>query len=59
MILPLGVLSLISIAIMAAGAQLGAVEGLTIGLFISGFTFFATVSLLARRLVTLHLKRLD
>lgn len=58
LILPLAGMSLVSILIMAVGAQLGAAEGLAIGLFVSGFSFFVSISLIARRLVAQHLLRL-
>lgn len=58
MILPLATMSTVSIAIMAVGAQLGGVEGLAIGLFVSGLGFFVVVSLVARHLIARHLQGL-
>lgn len=58
MIWPLAAMSVISIAIMSAGALLSAVDGLAIGLFLSGLGFFASVTLVARRLVARHLQEL-
>lgn len=56
MVLPLLVMSVISIAFMAVGAYIGGVDGMALSLLLSGFLFFVSVSLIARRLVARHLQ---